>query len=67
MPRKIFTLTSKEDQNKHLQLNSLSYELALEEALDMLSWSISEDVDYAYKDIKYQDEHMMSLFSQKTY
>lgn len=67
MPRKIFTLTSKKDQNKHLQLNSLSYELALEEALDMLGWSISEDLDYAYKDIKYQDEHMMSLFSQKTY
>lgn len=67
MPRKIFTLTSKEDQNKHLQLNSLSYELALEEALDMLGWTISEDLDDVYKDIKYQDEHMISLFSQKTY
>lgn len=67
MPRKIFTLTSKNNQNEYLQLNSLSYELALEEALDKLGWSISEDLDDIYKDIKYQNEHMMSLFSQKTY
>jgi hypothetical protein len=40
MPRKIFTITSKEDPNKKIELNSLSYELALEEALNELGWII---------------------------
>jgi len=67
MPRRIFTLISKKNQNEYLQLNSLSYELALEEALDKLGWSISEDSDEVYKNIIYQDEHAMSIFSQKNY
>jgi hypothetical protein len=65
MPRKIFTITSKEDPNNKIILNSLSYELALEEALNGLGWSISEDWDEPYNSMMYRDEHMMSLFSQK--
>lgn len=65
MPRKIFTISSKEDSNKKIELQSLSYELALEEALNELGWTISEDWDEPYKSMLYQDEHMMSLFSQK--
>lgn len=61
MPRRIFTITSKEDPNKKMELQSLSYELALEEALNELGWTISEDWDEPYKSMKYQDEHMMSL------
>lgn len=96
MPRKLFTITSKEEPNKKIVLNSLSYELALEEAisiidpkifqnhqesidehalsiycvcleeqLEKLGWTISEDCDEPYKSILYQDEHMMSLWNQK--
>jgi hypothetical protein len=64
MPRKIFTITSVDDPNKSIVLNSLSYELALEEALQKLGWTISEDVDEPYKSM-FQDEHMMSLHSQQ--
>lgn len=64
MPRKIFTINSKEDPNKKITLNSLSYELALEEALDELGWVISEDWDEPYKSM-FVDEHMISLQSQK--
>jgi hypothetical protein len=63
MPRRIFTITSKEDPNKKIVLNSLSYELALEEALNELGWTISEDCDEPYKSL-FEDEHMMSLLSQ---
>lgn len=63
MPRRIFTITSKEDPNKKIVLNSLSYELALEEALNELGWTISEDCDEPYKSM-FEDEHMMSLQSQ---
>ena len=96
MPRKIFTITSKEDPNKKIELNSLSYELALEEALynldpkkfeqhqesidehalsiycvcleeqlEKLGWTISEDWDEPYKSMIYDDEHIMSLWSQR--
>lgn len=65
MPRKIFTITSKEDPNKRIELNSLSYELALEEALNELGWTISEDYDEPYKSM-FQDEHMMSLWNQRS-
>ena len=96
MPRKIFTITSKEEPNKKIVLNSLSYELALEEALynldprkfeqhqesidehalsiychtleqelEKLGWTISEDWDEPYKSMIYDDEHMMSLWSQR--
>lgn len=64
MPRKIFTITSKEDPNKKIILNSLSYELALEEALNELGWTISEDCDEPYKSM-YQDDHMLSLWDQR--
>jgi len=64
MPRRIFTITSKEDSNKKITLNSLSYELALEEALDELGWVITEDWDEPYKSMLI-DEHIMSLQSQK--
>lgn len=66
MPRRIFTITSKEDSTKKIVLNSLSYELALEEALNELGWSISEDWDEPYKSMLYNDEHMMSLWSQRS-
>jgi hypothetical protein len=97
MPRKIFTITSKEDPNKKIELNSLSYELALEEALynldpkkfeqhqetinehalsiycsyleeqlEKLGWTISEDWDEPYKSMLYDDEHMMSLWNQRS-
>jgi hypothetical protein len=65
MPRRIFTITSKKDPNKKIELNSLSYELALEEALNELGWTISEDWDEPYKSMIYDDEHMMSLWSQR--
>ena len=63
MPRRIFTITSKEDPNKKIELTSLSYELALEEALNELGWNISEDWDEPYKNM-FIDEHMVSLQSQ---
>lgn len=63
MPRRIFTITSKEDPNKKIVLNSLSYEDALEEALKELGWTIWEDWDEPYKSM-FEDEHMMSLQSQ---
>jgi hypothetical protein len=63
MPRRIFTITSKEEPNKKIVLNSLSYELALEEALNELGWTISEDCDEPYK-CMFEDEHMMSFASQ---
>lgn len=64
MPRKIFTITLKEDPNKKIELTSLSYELALEEALSELGWTISEDSDEPYKNM-FADEHMMSLHNQR--
>lgn len=101
MPRRIFTITSKEDPNKKIELTSLSYELALEEALynldpknfqqhqesidehalsiycvcleeklEKLGWTISEDCDEPYKSMRhndmYIDNHMMSLWSQRS-
>ena len=64
MPRKIFTITSKEDPSKQIVLNSLSYEEALEEALEELGWNISWDWNEPYKSM-FIDEHMMSLCSQR--
>ncbi len=64
MPRRIFTISSKEEPNKKIVLNSLSYELALQEALDQLGWTISEDCDEPYKSM-FEDEHMMSMWSQR--
>jgi hypothetical protein len=65
MPRRIFTITSKEYPSKKIILNSVSYELALEEALNELGWNMSEDYEEPYKSMKYEDLHMMSLLSQK--
>lgn len=50
MPRRIFTITLKEDPTNKIVLNSLSYELALEEALQELGWIISEDCEEPYKE-----------------
>lgn len=99
MPRKIFTIVSKEDHFKKIELTSLSYDLALEEALCILDssyeqntkdqefsdehsinifmfnaqkklselgWSMYEDCDDVYKNILYQDEHVMSFSSQNS-
>lgn len=99
MPRKIFTLVSKEDHFKKIELTSLSYDLALEEALSILDssykqhvkdqefndehitnvfmfnaqkklnelgWSMYESCDDVYKNILYEDEHMMSFSSQNS-
>ncbi len=63
MPRKIFTLVSKQNSDDRIELNSLSYELALEEALSELGWIISEKWNEPYNSM-FVDEHMMSLKSQ---
>ena len=65
MPRRIFTITSKEEPSKKIVLNSLSYELALEEALDELGWTISGDLEEPYKSM-FADDHMMSLWNQRS-
>ena len=61
MPRRIFTITSKEEPVKKIVLNSLSYELALEEALNELGWTISEDWDEPYKSM-FEDEQSNQSF-----
>ena len=97
MPRRIFTLVSKQNPDDRIELNSLSYETALEEALseidpknfqqhqesidehalsiycvcleeqlERLGWTISEDWDEPYKSMLYQDDHMMSLWNQRS-
>lgn len=65
MPRRIFTITSKKEPDKKIVLNSLSYDMALEEALNELGWTISEDCDEPYKDARFVDEHAMSLRNQR--
>lgn len=47
-----------------MELQSLSYELALEEALNELGWTISEDWEEPYKSM-FIDEHLMSLHQLK--
>ena len=66
MPRKIHTITSKEDPNNKITLESMSYEQALEEALDKLGWIMQSEWNEPYNSM-FQDEHIMSLNSQKNY
>jgi hypothetical protein len=63
MPRRIHTIVSKDDPNEKVTLSALSYEEALEEALDELGWRMEARWDEPYESM-YQDEHMMSLKSQ---
>lgn len=63
MPRRIHTVVSKDDPNEKITLNALSYEEALEEALDKLGWRMEARWDEPYESM-YQDEHLMSLKSQ---
>jgi hypothetical protein len=56
MPRRIFTITSKEEPSKKIVLNSLSYELALEEALNTLD-------PIRFKEHQESiDEHALSIY-----
>jgi hypothetical protein len=70
MPRRIFTLVSKTPTEKSTTLNALCYEQALEEALALLGWEITEDCDEPYKSIRYSetysDEHMVSMMQLQT-
>jgi hypothetical protein len=76
MPRQFHKIISKEDSSKQINLESMSYEQALEEALDKLGWVIqsewNEPYNSMFQDVSpatccaiYQDEHMMSFNSQK--
>jgi hypothetical protein len=64
MPRRLHKITSKEDPNKQINLESMSYEQALEEALDKLGWVMQSEWNEPYNSM-FQDEHMMSLISQE--
>jgi hypothetical protein len=64
MPRQFHKITSKEDPNKQIILESMGYEQALEEALDKLGWVIQSEWNEPYNSM-FQDEHMMSLMSQE--
>ncbi len=77
MPRQFHKITSKEDPNKQINLESMSYEQALEEALDKLGWVMqsewNEPYNNMFQDVSpatcceiYQDEHMMSLWNQRS-
>jgi hypothetical protein len=76
MPRQLHKITSKEDPTKEIHLEAMGYEQALEEALNRLGWVIQSEWNEPYnsmlQDVSpatcceiYQDEHMMSLSSQK--
>jgi hypothetical protein len=65
MPRQFHKIVSKEDSNKQINLESMGYEQALEEALDKLGWVMQSEWNEPYNSM-FQDEHMMSLNSQKS-
>lgn len=65
MPRQLHKIISKEDPKKVIHLSALGYQEALEEALDELGWSISEDWDEPYKSAL-TDDPMMSLWNQRS-
>ena len=65
MPRQFHKITSKENPNKVIHLDAMGYEEALEEALDKLGWVMQSEWDEPYNNM-FQDEHMMSLNSQKS-
>ncbi len=64
MPRRFYKVTSKKDSTKVINLESMCYEEALEEALDELGWIMQSEWNEPYNSV-FQDEHMMSLKSQK--
>ena len=64
MPRQFHKIISKEDSSKQINLESMSYEQALEEALDRLGWVIQSEWNEPYNSM-FQDEHMASLNYQK--
>ena len=65
MPRKIHKIVSKQEPKKEIILNALGYEEAVEEALDKLGWTLQGEWDEPYNSM-FQDEHMMSLNSQRS-
>lgn len=76
MPRQFHKIVSKEDSNKQINLESMGYEQALEEALDKLGWVMQSEWNEPYNSMFqdaspatccaiYRDEHMMSLMSQE--
>ena len=58
MPRKIFTIVSEKDPLKRIELTSLSYDLALEEALCILDSSCEQNI----KEQEFRDEHSINIF-----
>lgn len=56
MPRRIFSIFSKQEPHKKITLNSLSYDTALEEAINLLD---SERFKEHQESI---DEHALSLY-----
>jgi predicted secreted protein len=76
MPRQFHKITSKEYPNKQINLEAMSYEQALEEALDKLGWVMqsewNEPYNSMFQDVSpatcceiYQDDHIMSLWNKK--
>jgi hypothetical protein len=64
MPRKINKITSIKNSTEEIILDSMDYQQALEEALYKLGWIMQSEWDEPYNSM-FQDEHMMSLFSQQ--
>lgn len=56
MPRRIFTLVSKQNPDDRIELNSLSYEIALEEALSEID---PKNFQQHQESI---DEHALSIY-----
>jgi hypothetical protein len=76
MPRQFHKIISKEDSTKTIHLEAMGYEEALQEALYKLGWIIqsewNEPYNSMFEDVSpstcceiYQDEHMISLWSQR--
>ena len=63
MPRLLHKIVSNSDPSKEIYLDAMLYEQALEEALDKLGWVMQSEWNEPYNSM-FQDEHMMSLFSQ---
>lgn len=64
MPRQFHKVVSKQNSSKQINLDSMSYEQALEEALDKLGWVMQSEWNEPYNNM-FEDEHMMSMNSQK--
>ena len=64
MPRQLHKITNINDPAKQIFLDAMCYEEALEEALYKLGWVPQSEWIEPYNTM-FQDEHMMSLFSQQ--